>query len=214
VSLPARYLWPLIAVLFSGCAVQPDRESVADVDAAWAEHRLSVSSLRDWRALGRIAVTLPSDGGRLEMDWQQSPERSRINLIAPFGQGAIRLSENENGVLLERPDAPPLRGSNAEWLLERATGWRVPVDRLRKWMVGLPQLDEYFELDAWGRLARVEHDGWQVRYQGYREVGDRELPQRIALDKDELSIRVVVSSWNAEVGRAPSQRIAIPGVSD
>lgn len=206
-----KRLIPLLALLLSACASQPAREPVKDVRAAWEQHRASVSTLRDWRAVGRIAVTLPNDGGRLDLDWRESPDDSEITLVAPFGQGAVRLAENGDGVVLNRPDAPPLRGRNPDLVLARATGWEVPVARLRRWMVGLPDIDESYELDQWGRLSSVRHDGWQVRYLAYRQVEQRELPQRIALDKGDLKVRVAIESWNAEVAQNKSQRIEIPG---
>ena len=196
--------------LLAACAA-PGKRDLAARENAWQERREALAELRDWRAVGRIAVSAPGRGGSADLDWRQSPQSAEIRLGGAFGQGAVVLREDRGGAILQRPDALPIRGIDAAGVLARATGWQLPVAHLRRWILGLSEGGERYRLDDRGRLASLDYEGWQVRYLGYREVDGRQLPERINLRRDEVSVSLAIESWNAEVGSGKSRRILIPG---
>jgi len=76
-------------------------------------------------------------------------------------------------------------------------GWQLPVSNLLWWVRGLPSPDSRSRvaLDANGRLASLQQDGWDVQYLGYSEQDQYSLPTRIKLAGHDLQITLVIKDW-------------------
>ncbi len=192
--LSLRWLWLPACLLLAACATRPP---VAPDAAAWRAHREALSALHDWQARGRIAVRAGDEGWSAGFDWRQTGTDYRIRLRGPFGQGALELEGNSRGVWLRRAGRPPVFTRAPEFLLERETGWRLPVAGLDHWLRGLPDgsADVETRLDDRGRLARLRQRGWEIRYSRYRDVRGLALPDRLELRRDGLRIKVLVDDW-------------------
>lgn len=168
---------------------------------SWPQRQLMLQQLDHWVVSGRVAITTSEDGWNATLYWKQFPEKYEIKVIAPFGGGTVMLQGNRSGVMLYADDAPPEFAVNATRLLARRLGWHLPVDSLRYWMLGLPdpsiQLQEsMIRLDRNNRLSNLSQSGWKVQFLRYQQVNGYELPDKIFLENDELSVRVVVQKWD------------------
>jgi outer membrane lipoprotein LolB len=154
----------------------------------------------DWTLDGRIAVQSGGEGWHASLRWVQTGAAFRIELSGPLGQGAVRLQGDADGVSLERADGLRDRAADAAELLERHTGWVLPVDGLRFWVRGLavPERPARWAYDAAGRPLRLQQDGWDIRYAAYQEPpADAGLPRRIELVRDGLQARLIIDRWAA-----------------
>ena len=146
-------LWWFNVLLLSACATRPPAPP-AD-PAAWRAHRAALENLSQWQVQGRVGVRAGEEGWNASFDWQQQDQDYRIRLRGPFGQGAVELHGNDQGVWLKQADRPPVFALDPETLLERETGWWLPVSGLRFWLRGLPVPDSESEYrwDAQGSLV-------------------------------------------------------------
>jgi len=194
-SLIRLILWSCL-LFVTACAVQPPIPEPA-AEAAWLLHRSSVEVLTHWQVNGRVAVRAEDDGWNANFDWQQQGDEYRIRLRGPFGQGAVELHGNSEGVWLKRADQPAVFAVDPETLLLRETGWRLPVSGLGSWLRGLPLdgVDSHYQWDEQGRLSHIEQNGWQIDYSRYQQSGAFDLPVRLRLERDSLQVRFVIDGW-------------------
>ncbi len=192
----SRLLLSFAVLLLTACASRPPLPTPAP-EAVWEAHRERVASLRDWQVQGRVAIRDSEDGWHAAFDWQQRGARYRLRLRGPFGQGAVELRGDEQGVWLRRADQPPVFARSVDQLLLEQTGWRLPVRGLQDWLRGVPVGDRpaVLDWDAEGLLQSLQQDGWQITYRRYRTVAERQLPERLQLLRDTLQVKVVVDTW-------------------
>jgi len=175
-------------LLASGCTSLSPRPVETWTAPAWD----------DWGLSGRIAVRAAEEGWHASLRWQQTGEAFRIELSGPLGQGAIRLHSDGGMVHLEAADGMRDQAANADLLLARHTGWRLPVSGLRYWVRGLavPARPAHWTRGAGGRPAHLRQDGWDIRYTDFQDPSGRgPLPRRIELERDGLQARLVIDSW-------------------
>jgi len=43
--------------------------------------------------------------------------------------------------------------------------------------------------------AIMEQEGWVVRYEGFMEVGEYRLPQRLEVTREDVLVRLAVRQW-------------------
>lgn len=167
---------------------------------SWQQRQLQLQQLDHWVLSGRVAITTREEGWHATLYWKQFPQKYEIKVIAPFGGGTVMLKGDREGVMLYADDSPPEFATNATSLLTRRLGWHFPVESLRYWVLGLPdpsiqRQDSSIEFDLEHRISNLSQSGWRVRFLRYQQVDGYELPARIFLENDELSVRLVVQKW-------------------
>lgn len=183
-------------MLLAACTPMPSRTTRAWVAPDWT----------DWTLQGRIAVRAGDAGWHASLTWRQTGTAYHAELSGPLGQGALRLQGDASGVRLERADGLRDQSADADALLARHTGWRLPVNGLRYWVLGLaapPSIsgpvaghEPRWERDANGRPLRLLQDGWDIRYSAFQEQpGIGSLPRRIEMERDGLHARLLIDTW-------------------
>lgn len=186
-----------LLVLMSACTTQPV-VSPGEAQALWHKRQQTLAQLQQWKLNGRISLVTPSEAWQADLLWAQQRQEFDIKLIAPLGQGTLILRGGPGGAELRSSKAPePVRAPDAEALLYRQTGWHMPVDGLRFWVRGLPAPggDPQLKLDGRGRLQALDQFGWHVEFVRYRTVTGTDLPDKIFMRKEDLSVRVVIRDW-------------------
>jgi len=198
----------LLSLTLGGCASmapapEPAPASPAQL-AAWEGHRERVQSLDDWAFAGRAAVKSGLAGGSVGVDWTQVGQVTSLTMSGPFDTGRLALTGTSDRMLITDGDGNRhLTQRPVEYLAEQ-TGWRIPLAALPRWLRGLPVTSladlpaPRYELDATGRLARLEESGWTIEYARYAPEGrDRlALPHFLELRQDGMRIRIVVDRWD------------------
>lgn len=189
-------LWLAGLLVLSGCATRPPVSPIA-AEASWLARQATLEELTDWRVEGRIAVRTADEGWSAHFDWKQRGEDYRIRVRGPFGQGAVELQGNGQGVWLKRVDQPPVFALNPEELLEQETGWQLPVAGLSSWLRGLPVPGGTPDIvwDAQGRLLKIDQNGWQISYSRYRVQGDFQLPEKLRMQHNSLQVKFIIDGW-------------------
>lgn len=195
------FLLCILALLLTACATTPQLPLI-DPEQAWQARRETLSSLDSWSLVGRIAIQTEEQGWHASLRWRQQGESYDININAPLGQGAARLQGDESGVILRTSEGKEY-AADAQTLLDKRLGWRLPVVGLRYWILGLPESEEPFnngnrEFDELGRLTWLSQSGWDIAFRDYTEVGELALPQTLFLSNQEaqLEVRLAVERWS------------------
>jgi outer membrane lipoprotein LolB len=188
--------------LLAGCATPVETAT----HPAWPARQRTLVALRDWSVNGRLAVTTAQEGWHVSLYWVQQGPVYSIDLIGPLGQGRVRIQGDARGVSLRTADGQLQRATDADELLARAVGVRIPLNGLLYWVRGVPDPGQpgALALDEQGRLSRLEQGGWRIEYLDYMPVAALELPRRIRATQGEIKVQIVVNDWSL----APATTVA------
>lgn len=202
----------LAGLLLAGCATQPPRSPVADVQSAWRARQESLSGIDVWEIKGKLAVQTFERGGQVNLLWRRDERDHRISLYGPLGGGRVVLTRTEAGATLRDSHKRTYEADTPEELLYRVAGWQVPFAELQHWVLGVPAPGAPYEhaLDEWGRLATLTQSGWRIRFSEYRDFDGFELPSKFSLtalpdnpvrvahgpgDDGQVRVKAVIKHW-------------------
>lgn len=186
-----RFLLLLLLPLgLLGCASAPPAPQPV-TRPAQAEHAPFVMS-------GRIAVKHNGERSSAAIRWTHSAEEDEILLFAPLGQTVARIHRAGHGhsVMLDTSDKH-YAAQDAEELTQQVLGWRLPMSGLEYWILALPAPAGAFsiESDANGQIIMLRQNGWTVNYTRYATSAPDSLPLRLALQRKELEIQLLIDEW-------------------
>lgn len=156
-----------------------------------------LGGLRDWQFKGRIAVKAGTDGFNGRFNWSQQGDAFRATVGGPLGIGTMRIEGSGRGVILTDKEGVQTALPDAEIELQHRYGWTIPVASLRFWALGLPDpsMPAATEVDAEGRLRRLEQSNWVVEIPRYREGGGQPMPRILSATNPETRVRMVIDQW-------------------
>ena len=194
-----------LALLASACTMQPVKQALPPVlgsaEANQAARATKLAAFPNWSMSGRIAVSNGKQGGSGRIEWKQDGARYAITLSAPVTRQSWRVAGGVDGATIEGLSGGPRSGPDASALVFDATHWRVPVDALGDWLLGLQRSGDSVHFGDDGRLDRIDGDGWAVTYADWRVVEGMEMPSRIEAVQGEAKVRLVVDDWT--LGTSP-----------
>jgi outer membrane lipoprotein LolB len=197
------------ALLLAACAGVPERLPEANIQAAWQTHSAAIGALDTWKAQGRVGLRTPDDSGSASLTWVRTPAGQTIDLVGPFGGGRVHLVQDKRGATL-KSGSREYRAADATQLLQRATGWHLPLAGLDYWVRGLPEPGRAtLDFDTYGRLKTLVQSGWTVEYLDYRRTDNLELPTKLVLTRrftggeagrsetqaGSVEVRLVIQHW-------------------
>ena len=198
-----------------GCTFLPSRPPEENVTAAWQSRQALLAPIDKWEIEGRISVSTSEEGGHASMRWVRRGERHEIDLTGPLGRGHIKLTQDEHSARLVDEKNETYEAKNAQQLLYTATGWQVPLEGLRYWILGIPVagLPMQHRLDEAGRLKSLRQLGWDIKFLEYSQHGGYDLPRKMFLMRQLpvssevengspafLEVRLVVDRWVLQPG--------------
>ena len=179
----------LISVL-SACKPHQTRPH-SDVDYQ------DLSDISDWRIEGKIAFSDGSDGGSGKFNWQAEAGAIEVRLRAPLGQGSWRLNESANGeARLYSGKDDFVTAEDAEILVSRQIGWRVPWHALKAWLRVMPYQDTLANAQQLDNTWVINELGWRIEYKKWSDASGRLLPTRITARKKPYSIKLSIRKWS------------------
>ena len=200
----APWLGMALVIVLAGCAAPPLRPTPAvdPVAAAWAARVDALTPRTHFGLRGRIAVQRGAEGAQAQLHWTQATENWDLRLVAPLGQGTVRLQGTPGRVVLSTPDGAQYTASDVDALMRTHLKWSLPVAGARYWILGLPVPGhpvEQLSLDAEGRLRDLAQDGWRISVLEYQnapvEPGGLVLPRRLFLLGHDAQLRIAITTW-------------------
>lgn len=145
---------------------------------------------------GRIAVKHNGWRTSATFRWTHHADQDEILMFAPLGQTAARIQKNVAGVTLDTSDKH-YAAPDAESLTQQVLGWSLPLAGLRYWIFALPAPGSTFEMqsESNGQVSQLLQDQWAINYTRYATAAPDSLPLRMTLQRDELSIQLLIDEW-------------------
>ena len=193
-------------VFITGCASNPVLTSPSDsASQSWQKRYKVLSGIDSWKLRGRVVIKTENEGWSGAIVWQQDPDSYHIDFMTPLGQNVMRLDGSRSQVVLTLADNKEFRAADAESLLYAQLGWGLPVSTLVHWVTGIPAPQGWYQvtLDDDGRISALEQSDWHIQFKRYGDLSgstssaasDHSLPNKIFMNKEEISLRLVIDSW-------------------
>lgn len=187
-------------LLLDSCAVTPQRVPGINPEQAWAARQQRLAQVQGWNLSGRIVLFTQDSAWTATVTWRQRPGEYDLRLSGPLGQGTAELHGGRDGAVMRTSDGGIYFAPDASRLIYQQFGWRVPVDELRFWVLGAPDpaAPVHEQLDGYGRLARLQQSGWDIKFLGYTQVCALDLPDKIFLSDRRFHVRLAIDHWVLE----------------
>src|SRR6516225_8067315 len=184
------------ALALAGCASAPPRKSTL-VAAPWSERRTQLQSLDAFQIKGKVAVAAGTEGFSARLTWDQQGARSSVALDGPLGVGGLRVIADGDALNVTTSKGVQLDSDAARAELSAKLGFEPPLGSLRYWVLGVPDPAQP-SIETLGpdqRLLTLDQSGWHVDYSAYAEHSGDSLPQRMALTRADVRLRLIVEDW-------------------
>lgn len=192
--------WALGAgLLLAACAPVPVRTLGTRTQlAAQAARAHALARQHDWSLTARFAASNGREGGSGGLDWRQDGEHYQFTLRAPVTGKTVELRGGPDGAELLGVGRTPRRGVDADSVLSREFGWRIPVADLAWWVRGLraPGSPAVLRFGADGLPATLDQDGWHVEFKEWYAKRMLPLPRKVFASRDPFSVRLLVEHWS------------------
>lgn len=184
--------------LLTACAPpRPAEELPTNKEMPLEKRKAETATISSWNIHGAMAAKNKAKGWSATMNWVQSgPSTYQIRLMGPLGGGAVLINKKGSNITLQ--DGPKTASStNADELLQKQTGIRLPVNNLYYWVRGLPapggvQSEQH---DQYNHLVKLNQSGYSINFTKYTSVKGIDLPSMIRLDGNGVMIKVIIKSW-------------------
>jgi outer membrane lipoprotein LolB len=155
------------------------------------------SAITSWDLSGALAAKSQSKGWTASLNWlQQGSNRYQIRLFGPLGGGTV-IVEKQGSVVTFVDGNKKVSSSNADSLLQKQTGVRLPVHSLYYWVRGLPAPGavQSSQHDENNHLTSLHQGGYNINYSNYTSVGNYDLPGKIHLQGNGVVIKLIIKHW-------------------
>lgn len=177
-----RLIALVISMLLGGCALLPTAPVVPPAQIESAAFALN----------GRIAIKHNGTRHSAGVRWVHRTESDELLLQGPLGQTAARVYRDAQGATLD-DGSKHYEAADVETLMQQVLGWQLPLNGLHRWVLGQAAEGEaQIERDELGRIASLQQDGWDVRYQRYDSDSADSMPSRMQLSRDALQVQLVI----------------------
>ncbi|MCE9686295.1 lipoprotein insertase outer membrane protein LolB [Shewanella sp. AS16] len=191
IALSLSLLW-LLAL--GGCSTLP-QSRLAPVNVSQAEQADA------WELQGKLAVKSPSDKFSTNLYWLHTQEGDELRLTTMLGTTVLTLCSDRRGARLE-VDGKVFEDSQPQRLLERVSGWTIPLASLPLWITGQTGMSPaQVTLDGQGYpsllLSPDPGAPWRVQFLSWQQQSGATIPKQLRLDREGLQLKIQVNRWQA-----------------
>lgn len=197
-----RWRWlGVILVVVSMAACAPVRiKGNARTLGTQAAREKALAGKDHWTLRAHMGVSDGQHGGSGTLIWIQNGEHFSFTVRAPITGRSFRLTGGPDGAVLKGLDRGPVHGPNAQVLLARVLGWRVPIKPLHDWVRGLraggAASDAVLRFGHDGLPSLLKQDGWTVQYRDWFTNIDPALPSKVYAAHGNYHVRLSIRSWS------------------
>ncbi len=196
-------IFSIIALLFtfitlSGCSLLSVKDIAEPNDPSWIAHKKQLLVLDQWDVNGRFAAQGEDDSWSGHFHWQNNANEYTITLSAPLNGGSLRLNGDDTQAILTLEDKRSFTAKNANSLLSKYTGLKLPVNELKYWLRGLPAPSHSIKdisVNPNGSLASLLQNNWRIEFKRYKIVESVALPDKLFLSNHDFDVRLVMQRW-------------------
>lgn len=199
--LPGTCLTGLLALLLAGCSSLPP-----DADFSDSNYQQKLQALDTWSLRGRLNVRSSNASETININWAQAADNFEINLSGTLGLGAVRITGDGDGVLIEEAGEAPVQAASLEAMGTEVLGYAFPASELLYWIRGLPApgSDPQITWNADGLVATLlQRDAhgqrWALQYDRYQDIAGHYLPGRLRLEQSPYRLTFLVNDWEIPV---------------
>lgn len=189
------YAWVILSFIFiSGCSTTiPD--NLVPVSVEQVEHAQA------WEMQGKLAVRTADDKFSTNLYWLHTQSSNELKLTTMLGTTVLSLTSTRGDTILEL-DGKTYTDTDAQRLLNRITGWTIPIDALPLWLTGqLSSGDELVSQDAQNRPLSIvnatQFPPWKVDFKSWQTQSGAELPRLLNLKRDDIRLKIQINQWQA-----------------
>lgn len=195
-----RLLFFCFLLLLASCATVPVQAPEPTGAGSLEQHAHALAELSAWRVSGRAAISTSNQAGTVTMFWRQQQEDYNVELRAPWGAGTVMVDGGPGGAMLRTSTGVQEYAAAPRELLRRHSGFDLPLEALRYWLLGLPEPAVAAQpiVDERGLLTELRQHGWRIRYLNYGEFEGLALPTRLFLTGEGIEVRIVVQEWKVD----------------
>lgn len=187
-SIKSLTLLALVATLgvTSGCQTMHAKPTSPTTGQALSKPPVSPvtpAKLDSFMINGKIGVTTAAtenreaQAGSAFYAWGQQNERFAIELMGALGIGKTNIDYDGQTATLVSEKAGTLTANSPDELLQKATGWQVPISQLPYWISGRSApSDTGQQLDVDGRLVAAINGNWTGEFS---YANGQSLPNKI-----------------------------------
>ena len=176
-----KMLWTLTFVaILSGCATLKSTQPDSSHTPAFI-------------VSGAIAAKNQQQGWTATFYWtQNNPQDYQILISGPLGSDTMEITQHSDKVTF-REGHNVLHARQAEELLAKETGIRLPMHHLYHWIKGNPAPGPITAItrSAAGDISKLQQAGYTIEYSNYRD----HYPYKIRLLGHQLTVKIVIKQW-------------------
>lgn len=186
----------LICFLTACAPPRPSEEPPANREIPLEERKAETATVSSWEIKGALAAKTKAKGWSATMNCIQQGQLIPNSFNGPLGGGAVLISKKGNTITFQ-DGAKITTSTNADELLLKQTGIRLPVNNLYYWVRGLPapggiQSEKH---DQFNHLIQLKQNGYTIDFTKYTSVKGIDLPSMIRLEGNGVMVKVVIKNW-------------------
>jgi outer membrane lipoprotein LolB len=204
-SILLKLSFVLFALLLSACVHKTSITPPANL----ITHQQQLDTINKWQLRGKLGVkslkNSNGESGSASIRWENTNDNYTINLSGPLGQKNLRITGQPNKVLLEQTGEVAMEAISAETLLQKTTGWQLPVSQLSYWIRGLPAPKiriAHLQQNELGLIAELKQHDWLIRYTDYQDQMMNNIklpmPKKIIAEHKDIRLTLVIHDWQLE----------------
>ncbi|KTD23016.1 outer membrane lipoprotein LolB [Legionella londiniensis] len=190
----------LVGLCFlTACAPpQPASQAPENITMPVEKREKQTATVSSWVVTGAMAAKNQKKSWTASVNWrQQGMNNYQIRLFGPLGGGTV-IIEKHNGVVTYKDGPKTVTSKNADELLQQETGIRLPVNNLYYWVRGIPAPGaiQSAKYDQYNHLTYLKQSGYTINYTRYTSVNNIDLPSKMELHGNGVTIKFVIKQWS------------------
>lgn len=188
------YLILLTFFLFlSGCAHRIDPQT-----RLYDDWKTKLSAQKTWQVEGKLAFISPDERQSANLNWQQQDDLNQLVLTTFMGIRILELEHDAHSAKLEFDDET-YQDASASRLLQRLTGFTIPIEDADNWLKGTVTNDSLRvdELDRAKTVTWQSNNGqkWDITYGDYQQYAGFWLPKKLTLKHEKIRLKIQLYRW-------------------
>lgn len=188
----------LLLLTTTACVPLFQQRPEASPESLWQLRHGALLKLEQWQLQGRTVIRQGKEALNAGLRWQENRGTYQIKIEGPFSQGGITLDGDGKRTVLTMADGEKRIAAAPEILIKESIGIQLPISALRDWVRGIPDSSmniDRLELDAKGQVTHLIQQDWDITFLRYVPFGNNSMPEKIFINKGDMSLRLIVTRW-------------------